>query len=243
MVTAVFADLPSESNLHFDFLFNWEAHKKLLQWDSNDFQSFVKLSPDANPKAVAYKINQYLSSRIDQLSGTKIQLGLQSFSKRYLFSNFENGAPVNGRIEYIRLFSWVAIFILIIACINFMNLATARSVKRAKEIGLRKVIGSSRYHLIAQFFGESLMFAFLAMAISVVLIVLMLPSFNHFTVKQISNPVDDANLWLYLISLTIITGLISGIYPALYLSSLMPVKVLKGVFRYQKNEKKREIGF
>ena len=232
IVTAVFADLPVQSTFHFDFLFNWEAQKKLLQWASNDFQCFVKLSQSANSETATTKINQFLQPQLDINTGTKIQLGLQPFKDRYLYSSFVNGVPSTGRIEYVRIFSWVALFILIIACINFMNLATARSVKRAKEIGLRKVIGSSRTSLIVQFFSESLLFALLALLVAVVLVALLLPSFNHFTGKQIPNPVTSPGFWLYLLCLAVVTGIIAGIYPALYLSSLQPVRILKGVLRF-----------
>ncbi|HMG10889.1 MAG TPA: FtsX-like permease family protein, partial [Mucilaginibacter sp.] len=130
------------------------------------------------------------------------------------------------------IFGEAAIFILIIACINFMNLATARSVKRAKEVGVRKVIGSGRGSLIAQFFGESLLFSFMAMIVSVILLIVLLPAFAHFTGKQFDPPFLQASFWISLLGLTLATGFIAGIYPALYLSSLQPVRILKGVLRF-----------
>ena len=234
-VTAVFENLPVQSTFRFDFLFNWEAQKKLLAWASNDFQSYVLLADNADSKHTAAVINQYLQPRLDRNEGVKIQMGLQPFADKYLRSNFVNGRPETGRIEYVRVFSGVAIFILLIACINFMNLATAQSVKRAKEVGLRKVVGSGRAHLIGQFFGESLVFASLAMVVSLLLTVFFLPAFNHFTGKQIALPFTQLSFWLSMVSLVIITGLVAGSYPALYLSSLKPVRILKGVVKFSRS--------
>ncbi len=234
IVTAVFEDLPAQSTFRFDFLFNWEAQKKLLSWASNDFQSYVQLTDKADPKHAAIAINTFLAPRLDKLEGVKIQMGLQYFGDKYLHSNFVNGVPENGRIEYVRIFSGVAIFILLIACINFMNLATAQSVKRAKEVGLRKVVGSSRANLIGQFFGESLVFALLSMAVSLLLIAFFLPAFNHFTGKEIALPFAQYSFWLLMISVVIITGIIAGSYPALYLSALQPVRILKGVVKFSR---------
>jgi putative ABC transport system permease protein len=232
VVTAVFENLPKESSLHFDFLFNWDAQKKLLEWASNDFQSFVELTPGADPQAVADGINRFLQPRMEKNKSVQIKVGLQRFGDKYLYGNFVNGKPASGRIEYVRIFSSVAIFILLIACINFMNLATAQSVKRAKEVGLRKVVGSSRRQLIGQFFAESLSFSFIALIISTVLLIVLLPYFNQFTGKHIELPVVHADFWIFLILLVFLTGLIAGSYPALYLSSLQPVRILKGVVRF-----------
>jgi len=231
-INAVFEDLPENSSFHFDFLLNWDAQKKSLEWASNDFQSFVELSSTANVNTVETNVNQYLQTRLDKNDPAKIQIGLQEFSDKYLYGEFVNGKPATGRIEYVKIFSGVAIFILIIACINFMNLATARSVKRAKEVGLRKVVGSSRAGLIRLFYGESLIFSFLAMLISALLMQLLLPSFNHFTEKHILSPLTEFSFWVALIFIALVTGFIAGSYPALYLSSLKPVRVLKGVISF-----------
>ncbi|MGF7038600.1 ABC transporter permease [Mucilaginibacter lappiensis] len=232
VVSAVFEDVPAQSSLKFDFLFNWDAQKKLLDWATNSFQTYLQLSPTADPEKTAAKINQYLQTRLDKNPGVQTQIGLQRFGEQYLHSNFVNGKPEGGRIEYVRIFSEAAIFILIIACINFMNLATARSVKRAKEVGVRKVVGSGRGSLIAQFFGESLLFSFMAMIVSVILLIVLLPAFAHFTGKQFDSPFLQASFWFSLLGLTLATGFIAGIYPALYLSSLQPVRILKGVLRF-----------
>ncbi|WP_183560843.1 ABC transporter permease [Mucilaginibacter sp. SP1R1] len=231
-VSAVFEDVPAQSSLKFDFLFNWDAQKRLLDWASNDFQTYIQLSPTANPEQAVAKINQYLQPRFDKGTGVQTTVSLQHFGDQYLYGNFVNGKPDGGRIEYVHIFSEAAIFILIIACINFMNLATARSVKRAREVGVKKVIGSSRTNLICQFFGESLLFSFMAMLVSVVLLIVLLPAFAHFTGKQFVLPFLQASFWVSLLTLTCITGFIAGIYPALYLSSLQPVRILKGVLRF-----------
>jgi len=232
VVTAVFEDLPAQSAFHFDFLNNWEAQKKLLEFSGSGFSTYVRLADHADAGKVAAKINSYLQTRLGDTKGVKLQVGLQRVRDQYLYNVFDNGRPVTGRIEYVRIFSAVALFILTMACINFMNLATARSVKRAKEVGLRKVVGSGRGHLIGQFLGESLFFSVLATGISIVLVLLLLPAFNQFTAKHMRFPAGKPSFWLVLAGITLITGLVAGSYPALYLSSLQPVRVLKGVLRF-----------
>jgi len=232
IVTAVFENLPHESSLKFDYLFNWEAQKHLLEWDSNDFATYIQLADNADVKDVEAKLNELLQSRAAKSAGITQQLALQRFGDLYLHNIFVNGKPEAGRIQYVRIFSGVAIFILIIACINFMNLATARAVKRAKEIGLRKVVGSTRGQLIMQFLSEALSFALIAMFISILLLYLLLPAFNNFTGKHIVPPIAQPIFWLSLLLLVLITGLVAGSYPALYLSALKPVRILKGIIRF-----------
>jgi putative ABC transport system permease protein len=231
-VTAVFENLPVQSSLKFDFLLTWEAQKSRLEWASNDFHTYMQLAETADVKTVETKINRFLQPRLARNKGVKTQIGLQPFGEQYLHDNFVNGKPDGGRIEYVRIFSGVALFILLIACINFMNLATARSVKRAKEVGVRKVLGSTRGHLIGQFFGEALLLAFLAMFVTLLLVVLLMPVFNEFTGKQIASPFTQTSFWASLIGLTVFTGILAGSYPALFLSSLQPVRILKGVLRF-----------
>jgi putative ABC transport system permease protein len=231
-VSAVFENLPVQSSLKFDFLFNWEAHKTKLDFASSEFRTYLQLAETADVKTVETKINRFLQPRLSKDKGFKTQIGLQPLSEQYLHSNFVNGKPAGGRIEYVQIFSGVAIFILLIACINFMNLATARSVKRAKEVGVRKVLGSSRGHLIGQFFGEALLLAFLAMLVTLLLVTLLMPIFNDFTGKQITSPITQWSFWVSLVGLTVFTGIIAGSYPALFLSSLQPVRILKGVLRF-----------
>ncbi len=233
VVSSVFENVTAQSSLKFDFLLNWELPKNgQLEWASNFFQTYIQLSDNADAKQVEAKINKYLQSRLGIIKGVQIHVGLQRFGDQYLHNNFVNGKPAGGRIEYVKIFSEVAIFILIIACINFMNLATARSVKRAKEVGIRKVAGSSRGNLIAQFLGESLAFSFLATILSIILLLLLLPAFDQFTGKQFGFPLTQVSFWVSLISLMLVTGVIAGSYPALYLSSLKPARILKGTLKF-----------
>ncbi|HEX3384488.1 MAG TPA: ABC transporter permease, partial [Mucilaginibacter sp.] len=152
IVSSVFENVPASSSLQFDFVISWELQNGMLEWSSNNFDTYIQLADNADPKRVEAGINQYVLSNLKLPAGTvsnvtlprsfQYHVGLQRFGDRYLHNIFVNGKPSEGRIEYVNIFSEVAIFILIIACINFMNLATARSVKRAKEVGVRKVVGS-----------------------------------------------------------------------------------------------------
>lgn len=232
IVTAVFENVPAQSSLHFDFLLNMEAQKHLLEWATPNLLAYVELANNASPGKVEKEINAYLKPLLVNEGNTKTVIGLQLLGQQYLHNIFVNGKPTAGRIEYVRIFSLIAIFILIIACINFMNLATARSVKRAKEVGLRKVVGSTRGNLIAQFFSEALLFAFLAMLLSIGLLYLLLPAFNFFTGKHIASPASQPSFGISLTAVVLITGLLAGSYPALYLSSLNPVRVLKGKLQF-----------
>ncbi len=231
-VSAVFENLSRQSSMHFDFLLNWEAQKKLLEWASGDYRTYFQLSDNANPKNVETKLNLFLEPRLDKNIHIKTTIGLQKFGDQWLYNIFVNGKPSAGRIEYVHIFSGVAVFILLIACINFMNLATARSVKRAKEVGLRKVVGSTRSALIGQFFSEAIAYSFLSMILAMVLFYLLLPAFTQFTGKQIGIHNMQSSFWAYFFGLMLVTGIVAGSYPALYLSSLQPVRVLKGVTRF-----------
>jgi len=233
-VSAVFEDLPLNNTFKFDYLIGWDAQRALhIEGATNDIRSYIQLQAGADPQLAETKINQYLRTQLGpQPKGLDFHAGLQPFHEQYLHSVFENGVPATGRIQYVRIFGSVAIFILLIACINFMNLATARSVRRAREVGLRKVVGSTRAHLIGQFFGESLLFAVLAMAVSILLLALLLPAFNNFTEKHISLPLAQPAFWLGLAGIALATGIVAGSYPALYLSSLQPIRTLKGIFRF-----------
>lgn len=231
-VTAVFADIPENSSEQFEYLTNWdlfvEREPWVKDWHNSGPTTFVQLRADANPAMVEYKLQHFIKKYNKDYSDlNRLELGLQQYDKKYLHSNFKDGYISGGRIEYVRLFSIVAIFILLIACINFMNLSTARSVKRAKEIGVRKVIGAVRPALIWQFLCEALLFTFFAVFISIVLLAFLLPVFNNLTGKQIVAPFNDYIFWLSIATLTIITGCIAGSYPALLLSSFKPIAVLK----------------
>jgi len=235
-ITAVFENLPQNTSEKFDYLINWDNFLKendwAKQWGNNGPQAYIMLRADANPALVDKKITRFLDKYDKyQSKAFREELGLQKFGDVYLHSDFENGKPAGGRIEYVHLFSIVAVFILLIACINFMNLTTARSVKRAREIGVRKVVGAVRSVLIQQFIGEAVLLTFIAVIIAIILVVVLLPIFNSVTQKQISYPFNHLYFWLWLVGLTFITGFLSGSYPALFLSSFNPVKVLKGAIK------------
>lgn len=235
-VTAVFADLPGNSSEHFDYLINWdlfvERESWVKDWHNSGPTTYVQLRADANPVAVEKKIRYFVKKYDREYSNLdRLELGLQRYDEQYLHSNFKDGYLSGGRIEYVRLFSIVAIFILLIACINFMNLSTARSLKRAKEIGVRKVIGALRGSLMAQFLSEALLVTLLAVCIAVLLLVLMLPMFNELTGKHILLPFSEAFFWLAITALTLATGFIAGSYPAVLLSSFKPISVLKNTVR------------
>jgi len=233
VVSSVFENVPAGSSLKFDFLISWVVQNShMLEWSSNNFDTYIQLADNADPKRVEEGINKYVLSQLTLPKGFQFHVSLQRYGDRYLHNIFVNGKPSEGRIEYVKIFSEVAIFILIIACINFMNLTTARSVKRAKEVGVRKVVGSGRTNLIAQFFGESLMFAFMAMLLSIILLLSLLPAFNSLTGKNFGFPLAQVSFWLSLVGVTLLTGIVAGSYPALYLSGLNPVRTIKGTVRF-----------
>ncbi|HEX4851150.1 MAG TPA: FtsX-like permease family protein, partial [Puia sp.] len=210
----------------------------LRDWINRGPNTFVQLEDGADPAKVRSKIKDFITPYLATAnygSGNHVELGLQKYTDMYLNSTFKNGLPEGGRIEYVRLFTIIAVFILLIACINFMNLATARSVKRAKEVGIRKTIGAIRRKLIVQFIGEAMLFTFFAVLISLAFVFTSLPYFNNFTNKQIQFPFLSFSFWLDILALLCITGFVAGSYPAMFLSSLNPVKVLKGSLRFSSN--------
>ncbi len=237
-VTAVFDNVPENSTRHFDYILNWQSFLEgngwAKDWTNNGPQTFIMLREGTDAKAFEKKIARFLDNyNNEQTAHSYIRLGMQRYGDIYLHSNFDkNGQLSGGRIQYVQLFSIVAIFILLIACINFMNITTARSLKRAKEIGVRKVVGAFRFSLIKQFIGEALFIVSIAVVVSLAIVMLILPSFNQLTGKQINIPLADSTFWLSIAGLLLITGFISGSYPALYLSSFKPVRVLKGSLKF-----------
>lgn len=231
IVKAVFENISAESSLQFDFLLNWEAQSKILEWASANVFTYIQLKENTDRTKVEEALAHFLDARLEKQTGIQSALGLQRFGDQYLFNRFVNGKPTGGRIEYVRIFESVAVFILLLACINFMNLTTAKSVKRAKEVGLRKVVGSNRAYLIGQFLGESLLFSLCASLISLLLLLPLLPAFNHLTGKEIAYPYTQPVFWIKIGGLSLITGILAGSYPALYLSSLKPVQIIKGIIR------------
>lgn len=235
-VTAVFENPPSNSSLQFDFLRTWKAYIRenawVYNWSNTSPVTYVQLKKNVDRERVAARIKDFIHLYQPKTAGFRTELELQPYPDTYLHSNLKNGEISEGRVEYVRLFSVVAIFILLVACINFMNLATARSASRAKEVGVRKVIGAGRSTLMAQFVGEAILITFLSVIMAVVLSLLLLPAFNSLTGKQLSMPVSQPLFWLSLAGLLLFTGLIAGSYPAFFLSSLNPVRVLKGRLRF-----------
>ncbi|SEL53700.1 ABC transporter permease [Parapedobacter koreensis] len=230
-VTAVFEDLPSYSSQQFDFLRSWAPFMTQNAWASTwrnaSPATFILLKPDSDPESVEQKIKDFLYQYIDPQAGVRQELALQAYPSRYLNGAFKNGYPNGGRIAYVRLFTVLAIFILAIACINFMNLATAGAVKRAKEVGLLKTIGASRVSLAFRYLLEALVLTGAAVVVSLVLLFMLLPLFQELTSKQLSVPITTARFWLGLSGIWLAVGLASGSYPALYLSSLNPLRALK----------------
>lgn len=236
LVTAVFENPPPASSQQFDFLRSWAAYIKqnswVHNWGNTSPNTFIQLRKEADPLKVEAQIKDFIYRYQPKDKSFITELGLQPYTEKYLHSTFKNGKVTGGRIEYVRLFTIVAIFVLLIACINFMNLATARSVKRAKEVGVRKVIGASRSVLTKQFIGEAILLTCFSTLIAVGLTGILLPAFNSLTGKQIALPFAQPLFWTGLLLLIITVGFLAGSYPALFLSSLNPVRVLKSGLKF-----------
>jgi putative ABC transport system permease protein len=229
-VTGVFRDLPANCTYHFQWLSpytTWEdANTWLKPWNNNLTETIVQLSPGADPASVNKILKNYLSTKVDKAVN---QCFLFRMNDWHLRSNFVNGVQDGGAIKYVKLFSMIAIVILLIACINFMNLSTARSEQRTKEVGVLKVMGANKTSLIGKFIGESLMLSFVAMLVSALLLYLLLPFYNDLVQKQLAVNLFDPVHFGGLLSIGIMAGLIAGSYPAFYLSSFNPVSILKGM--------------
>jgi putative ABC transport system permease protein len=228
VVSAVFEDIPQNASVRFDWIVNFKVQEEdwMKTWGNFSFKTYLRLSPQADPSHAEQVMQKVIKKNSPpQFASFPILQGLKDV---YLYSTYENLKPVGGRIEYIKVFSIVAVFILLIACVNFMNLATARSIKRAKEVGVRKVVGAEKKFLIMQFMGESLIVSMLAAVLALVFVILLLPTFNNVVEKHITLNLTDPSLYLSIITLVLITGIVAGSYPALYLSSLQPIRILKG---------------
>jgi hypothetical protein len=234
MVTAVFENLPPYASDQFDCLFPWagmmENNPFMQAWKvrANGPRTYVQLRAGADPARVEAKLKGFLGAFLTGSPGYRVELGLMPFGDKYLYSDFGSGKPDGSRIEYVRLFTAVAAFILLIACINFMNLATARAARRAREAGVRKVLGTSQGWLVGQFIGETMLVTFFSAGLALLLAAGLLPAFNALTGKAISLPAGEPTYWLGGPGLVVLTGLVAGSYPAFFLSSLRPVNVLKG---------------
>lgn len=231
IITGVFKDLPKNSTYQFHWLSRFEIfidHRGKLSesWADNSTETLVELEPSVNPVSVNKKLENYLSTKI---KGSSIQCFLFSMNDWHLYNHFTDGKQDGGNIKYVKLFSLIAAMILLIACINFMNLATARSEQRAKEVGVRKVLGSNRNKLIRQFIGESLIMSFLAVVMAVCILYLVIPAYNLLVQKDLSGNIFQPLYLGGLIAIGLLSGLIAGSYPAFYLSSFNPIMVLKGL--------------
>ena len=242
-VTGVYEDLPFNTEFkNLKFIAPWDLYvssepwlqklKKDRVWDNNSYQVFAQIADNVDFETVNKRI---LRSKYKNLTKEEQKFDARIFMHPmkdwHLKSNWVNGVNTGGLIDYVWLFGIIGIFVLILACINFMNLSTARSEKRAKEVGVRKAIGSARGQLIMQFMSESMLVAFLALILSLLLVELVLPSFNEVANKKMTVLWNYPLFWLILVGFSLFTGLIAGSYPALYLSSFQPVKVLKGTFK------------
>lgn len=240
-VTGIYRDLPKNSEFHeVAFIAPWELYlasndwtKRFRDsWSSGNIQILVQLAPHAELDNVSHKIKGAIYDHVAE--GDKVfnhEVFLHPMSKWNLYNEFKNGKSVGGQIRIVWLFGTIGIFVLLLACINFMNLSTARSERRAKEVGIRKAIGSFRRQLMSQFFSESLLVVILAFIFSIGTVWLALPWFNQIANKQITMPWTNQFFWILCMAFVVLTGIIAGSYPALYLSSFQPVKVLKGTFR------------
>jgi putative ABC transport system permease protein len=236
-VTGILKDLPENTRFNFDYLLPWSytyvQHREGadLGWHDNSTPTYVLLKPHTSYAAVAAKVKGLKQQYDDESKKMKWELALYPLSRWRLFSSFTNGVEDNGgRSTFVKLFGIIAAFILLIACINFMNLSTARSEKRAKEVGIRKVVGAQKSSLISQFIGESVFLAFLAGVVAIIIVQVSLPAYNQLTDKRLSLQFDHLYTWLTFIGFIVFTGLLAGSYPAFFLSSFQPVKVLKGTF-------------
>ncbi|HVW95065.1 MAG TPA: ABC transporter permease [Mucilaginibacter sp.] len=229
-VTGVFKDFPKNSTLQFDWMAPQEnishLHPWMQEWGANWARTYIQLQPNANVDAINKQLRGYIGTKI---TGNTTQCFLFNMNDWNLHDNFENGHMTGGRITYVRLFAIIAVIILVIACINFMNLSTARSEQRAREVGVRKVMGAGKGRLIAQFIGEAMTMSFLAVVTAVCLIYLILPSFNDLVQKQLPLDMLAPKHLTYLLTIGVVTGFFAGSYPAFYLSSFNPISVLKNI--------------
>jgi len=227
-VTGVIADVPANSSQQFDFVLTkatlFEVVPNFKEWGNEGTNTFLQLKVGTNITAFNKKIKNFVHAYSND---TRFTLFVRSYSDAYLYDTYENGVQAGGRIDYVKLFSVIGLFILSIACINFVNLSTATASKREKEIGIKKAVGSSRGSLIAQFLIESVMTVLVSLVIAVLLVVLLLPQFNEITEKSISLNFDPITIALLFFG-AVLTGVISGYYPAFYLSGITTIEILKG---------------
>ena len=234
-VTGVMKDLPGNTLFNFEALVS-DAFMKMQSWyeeswGNSSIQTFVELNPNIRLDLVDESIRNIIKAHNDR---SETEVFLYPLSKQHLYSEFENGKPVGGMIETLRLFAVIAGLILLIACINFTNLSIARSGKRTKEVGVRKVLGSKRLSLVELFLGESMVISIIAFIIALILALLVLPVFETFMGQRLIFDLSNVWFWISGLVFVILTGFLAGSYPALYLSSFLPIKVLKGLLKTKK---------
>lgn len=238
-VTGILKDIPRNSSFRFDYLTSFNAFvtagwgkDALTNWNQDFFTLYIALKPNASYAQVEPKARMLVKKYAPPIYNTsRKQITMQPMKDWRLYTDYKNGVAAGGLIDYIRMFSITGVLVLIIACINFMNLSTARSEKRAREVGVRKVIGSSRKGLILQFLMESIILTFAAFLLSLALLQFVLPAFNTLTKADIHLPYSNGIFWLIMVSYVLVTGLLAGSRPAFYLSSFQPAKVLKGTIQ------------
>jgi len=235
-VTGILKDLPNNTRFNFDYLLTWSYLKygpgQDLGWGNNSTATFVLLKPNANYASAEAKIKGLKQQYDDEAKNMKWELFLYPLHRWRLYSSFTDGVEDSGgRSTFVKLFSIIAGFILLIACINFMNLSTARSEKRAKEVGIRKVVGALKSSLISQFIGESIFLSFLGGVTAILIVELCLPAYNRLIDKKLFIDFGNIYTWMAFIGFVLFTGLLAGSYPAFFLSSFRPIMVLKGTFK------------
>lgn len=247
LVTGVFDDLPYNSAFReLKFIAPWElyvsstdwvrAARDQSMWDNNSYLLYAQISENSEMQAVSDKIKNTIYDNLsDGDRGSNPEIFLHAMKDWHLKSSWKNGEQTNGLMQYVWLFGIIGLFVLLLACINFMNLSTAQSEKRAKEVGVRKTVGSNKNQLINQFFVESFVVTLFASFLAMFFVFLFIPSFNQLADKQIVFPFTSISFWGICLGLVFITGILAGSYPALYLSSFRPVKVLKGTFKSGKS--------
>ena len=231
VISGIFEDVPSNASEPFDFVISFGAwidlcnliHRPIF-WDNHFPCTNIILKKGTDIAQFNNKISGFIKSK---LSSSPVNLFIRPFSTGYLYNKYENGIQAGGRIEYVKLFSIIAVFILLIACINFMNLSTAKASRRIKEVGIKKAVGAPRKALVFQYLGESVLMSFLSMILAVVLVELFIPEFNIITGKHLALNFEP-NIIIIFLGIALFTGLIAGSYPALYLSRFNPVLILKG---------------
>ncbi len=231
-VTGVLKDLPPNTQFNFDYLIPWaytnEVRWDIPEWGKSTINTYILLRPGITETVADISLRTLIRSHAPE---TKAEVFLHPMRKWHLYSNFVNGEATGGDINFVRMLAIIAGFILLIACINYMNLSTARSIRRAREVGIRKVVGAGRGSLIGRFLGESLLIACLAGMLGLLIVIITLPWFNQLIMTQLVIPYDNPLFWLSGVVFIIFTGLLAGSYPAFYLSAFRPINILRGHFK------------